>query len=592
MLGAAVPPFAAAGRPPLASGALSFLWHYVKARPAAFLGAAAMILGAAGCAVAVQYAMKLIVDAMAAGDHSAVWWSLGLFLGLIAGENVLWRIGGWMACHVIVDTGARIRLDLFEHLCGHPAQYFAGNLAGALGGRLTGTAGSFGSIATALMWKIAPPVVDFIGAIVIFAIIDSATAAALVAAAGVAAVAVGRFGGRGKPLHMAYAEEANQVGGDLIDTVANVWAVMAFSARGRELRRLEQRFHRETAAQKRSWLYLEKTRALHDGALCVLAGAMLGWVILLWTRGAVTPGDVVVVSALTFRILHGSRDVAFALVGTTQDLAQIGETLRVIGREHAITEAPDAIAASSGAGDIVIDHLRFAYPDGHEVFRDLCLHIPAGQRLGVIGPSGAGKSTLIKLLLRFEEPQSGRISIDGRDIRLMTLDSLRNLIAVVPQELALFHRTIGENIRYGRPDATDEELVKAGELAQCGSFVTSLPDGYGTPVGDRGASLSGGQRQRVAIARAILRHSSILILDEATSALDRRSESAVRLALAEVMRERTVIAIAHDLESLAGFDRLIELDAGGIVRDGFYGDFVPRPGAANNSARSHNVPRP
>ncbi|MGK9171021.1 hypothetical protein KXR53_32295 [Inquilinus limosus] len=309
-----------------------------------------MRLAAAGCAFAVQYAMKLVVDAMVAGDHSVVWWSLGAFLALIAGENVLWRVGGWVACHVIVDTGVRIRLDLLDHLCGHAAQYFTRNLAGTLGGRLTVTAGAFGGIATALMWKIAPPVVDFAGAVVIFATIDGAIAAALVAAAGLAALAVGRFGGRGKPRHMAYAEEANHVGGDLINTIANVWAVMAFSACNRELRRLELRFRSEAGTQKRNWLYLEKTRALDDGALCLLAGAMLAWIILLWSRGAVTPGDVVVVSALTFRIPHGSRDVAFALVGTAQDLAQIAETLRVIGRDHAITEARHVAEASPGRG--------------------------------------------------------------------------------------------------------------------------------------------------------------------------------------------------------------------------------------------------
>jgi ATP-binding cassette subfamily B protein len=300
---------------------------------------------------------------------------------------------------------------------------------------------------------------------------------------------------------------------------------------------------------------------------------MLAWVILLWSRGAVTPGDVVVVSALTFRILHGSRDVAFALVGTTQDLALIAETLRVIGRDHAITEAPDAVAVPPRAGEIVIDRVCFAYPNSHVVFRDFSLHIPPGQRLGVIGPSGAGKSTLIKLLLRFEEAQSGRILVDGRDTRDMTLDSLRDLMAVVPQDVALFHRTIGENIRYGRPDATDREVAEAGRLAQCEGFAMALPDGYDTPVGDRGVALSGGQRQRVAIARAILRQPPILILDEATSALVRKSETSVRLALAEVMGGRTVVAIAHDLESLYGVDRLIELDRGGIMRDGSYRDF-------------------
>jgi ATP-binding cassette subfamily B protein len=529
-----------------------------------------LVVAAAASSVGVQVGMKLLVDGMAGPERhvGAVWYPLALFIGLIAIENALWRCGSWLGCRTIVGIGVDIRLDLFEHLAGHPMRYFADHFAGSLGNRITSTAGAVGALISTLTWNIVPPCTDFIGAVIIFTTIDWRMAAALTAFVGLAASGVALFGERGRSLHRAFAEQGSYVGGELVDVVSNIWAVKAFSARARERARLADKFAVEAQAQRQSWMYLEKTRVLHDVCLWGMAGSMLLWAVFLWSSGQVTPGDVVVVSALTFRILHGSRDLAFAFVGMTQHVGFIAETLRVIGQPHGVSDVPQAGPLNNIGGSIAFEDVSFGYADGRRVFEHFTLRIPAGQRIGVVGPSGAGKSTLVGLVQRLEDVQKGCVLIDGQCVTGVTQDSLRAAIAVVPQEISLFHRSVMENIRYGRPDASDEELVAAARYAYCDEFIRALPSGYNTLVGERGIKLSGGQRQRIGIARAFLRDAPIIILDEATSALDSESEREIQRALADLMRGRTVLAVAHRLSTLSSFDRIIVLVDGRIVEDG------------------------
>lgn len=280
----------------------------------------------------------------------------------------------------------------------------------------------------------------------------------------------------------------------------------------------------------------------------------------------ITPGDVVMVSALTFRILHGSRDLALALVDTSQQLGVISETLRIIVQPHALSDVPETLHESHG--NIRFIDASYTYADGRSALKQLFVDIPAGQRVGIVGPSGAGESTFIKLLQRLDDVRTGVILIDDRDIRSVSQDSLRRQIAVVPQEPALFNRTIYENIAYGQPDATEAEIIDAARHAYCDAFIRALPKGYDTVVGERGGKLSGGQRQRLGIARAFLKNAPILILDEATSALDSESEAQIQLALDDLMQGRTVLAVAHRLSTVARFDRILVLQDGELVEDG------------------------
>jgi ABC-type multidrug transport system fused ATPase/permease subunit len=302
-------------RPPFFSGPLAFVLHYVRTAARGTSPASwTMVLGAAGCAIAVQYVMKLLVDAMAGPrDGSAAWTALAIFIGLISIESLLWRVSGWLGCRTTVGAGVQMRLDLFDYLNGQPMRYFADNLAGSLGQRLTATAGNFGALTNTMVWRILPPCVDFVGALIIFALVDTGMMLALAAAVVVILTGLILFGERGRPLHRTYAGKANDVAGDLVDVISNMWAVKAFSARGREQARLAALFDGEARAQRASWMYTEKARMIHDIGLWLMAGAMLAWAVHAWSRGRISPGDVVVVSALTFRILHGSRDLALAL---------------------------------------------------------------------------------------------------------------------------------------------------------------------------------------------------------------------------------------------------------------------------------------
>jgi ATP-binding cassette subfamily B protein len=547
---------------------MAFLLHYVRRRPWHFGGMFLLIIGAGGCAVAVQYGMKLLVDAMATNDrqHADVWFPLGVFIGLIVVENLFWRLGGWLGCRTVVASCVDVRVDLFRYLTGHPMRYFRQYFAGALGNRISATGQAAGALYGGFAWKIMPPCVDFIGAVIVLFTVHWQMAWALIGFVAVVAALIVSFGIRGREKHQRFAAQAARVGGELVDVVSNVWTIKAFSARDREAERLAEQIGLEARAQRRSWMYLEKARVIHDICLSLMAGGMLVWAIQLWIAGSVTAGDVVMVSALTFRILHGSRDLALALVDATQQLAAIQDTLRIIVQPHALGD-PDTQLALSG-GDIEFRDVSFSYLNGRRVFDHFQLHIPAGQKVGIVGPSGSGKTTLLGLIQRLDDVRGGCVLIDGQDISEVSQDSLHDWMAVVPQETALFNRSIRENIRYGRPDASDEEVVAAARHAYCDAFIRELPQGYDTPVGERGVMLSGGQRQRLGIARAFVKDAPILILDEATSALDTRSEAEIQAALAHLMQGRTVVAVAHRLSTLSRFDRIVVLEGGRIVEDG------------------------
>ena len=556
-----------------------FIRHYVRRRGPQFGALALMVIGAGACAVGVQYVLKLLVDAMAGpGNPSAAWTALLIFAALIAFESVLWRMSGWLGCRMTVGVGVDVRLDLFSYLSGQPMRYFAENLAGSLGQRITTTAGNFGLLINTVVWKVLPPCVDFVGALVIFATVDWRLAAALAASVTLVTIGLIRFGESGRGLHRTYAGHANAAGGDLIDAISNMWAIKAFSARARERSRLRGHLETEAKAQRASWMYTEKARVLHDVALWLISGGVLAWCVHLWTAGRITPGDVVVVSALTFRMLHGSRDTALSLVDMVQQFGYIEETLRIIGQPQTVCDAPGAPHILAPRGAVAFRNVSFAYGEGRDAVHDLDFEIPAGQKVGIVGPSGAGKSTCINLLQRLYDVQKGAILIDGQPVTAIAQDSLRAALAVVPQEITLFHRTVAENIRFARPDATNEEVYAAARAAHCDGFIRRFPHGYDTVVGERGAKLSGGQRQRIGIARAFLKRAPIIILDEATSALDTESEMEIQRALVHLMRDRTVIAVAHRLSTLSVFERILVMKGGRIVEDGTTSELRRRGG--------------
>jgi ATP-binding cassette subfamily B protein len=423
-----------------------------------------------------------------------------------------------------------------------------------------------------------PPCIATIGAIVVVLTVSPPMAGVLIVIAAVLIVMLFHLADAGKPLHHNFADKAAAVDGEMVDVITNMPLVRSFCGLGREHSRFDETVGHEMAARQRSLIYLEKLRLLHAVITILLTIGLLAWAILLWQRGAATTGDVVLICTLGIAILHATRDLAVALVDVTQHMARLSEALATLLIPHELRDHPEAAPLVERGTDMIFENISFHYPDGRQVFTDLSLHIESGQRVGLVGPSGSGKSTLFGLLQRFYDVQAGRILIHGQDISRVTQESVRAAISVVPQDISLLHRSVMENIRYGRPDASDEEVLEAAAAAKCDDFIDALPEGFSTIVGDRGVKLSGGQRQRIAIGRAFLKDAPILLLDEATSALDVESEEMIRDALGRLMRGRTVIAIAHSLPTLRSFDRIVMLQGGHVVQDGDPDELMQRDG--------------
>ncbi|HYZ40738.1 MAG TPA: ABC transporter transmembrane domain-containing protein, partial [Stellaceae bacterium] len=337
--GAGAPPPGAATFP---RRPLAFLWHYIKRRPLLHLAAALSVIGAASFASASQYGLKLIVDAMAAGpEHAAkVWVALAVFAALVGGESILWRCGGWVGWRAMLADKAEAKLDLFNHLSGHCGRYFSDRLGGALAGRISGTGDALHQVFTIVLFTVAPVCADFCAALVMLATVEWHLVAVLGAFVLLTAVALARLSHRGAPRHRLHADRAAEVGGELVDVLSNIWVVKAFSTRARERGRFEQLLKTEESAHRDSLMYIERLRVVHDLAVWLMAAGMLAWTLVLWSHGQVSPGDVILTVAIAFRILHGSRDLAFGLVNASQFVARIADAIQVIGEDHSVVDHP------------------------------------------------------------------------------------------------------------------------------------------------------------------------------------------------------------------------------------------------------------
>jgi ATP-binding cassette, subfamily B, bacterial len=547
----------------------AFIGRYLRRRRFAHLAILIAVVGAVSCSVATQYGVKFLIDTLAQGPKAAnIIAPFAVLAILISADNLLWRLACWIGSFTFVAVSGDLRRELFRHLTGHAPNYFLSRLPGTLTSRITATSNAVFTIENMFVCNVLPPCIATLGAIIVVLTVSPAMAGVLVVIAAILIVALFHLADAGKPLHHNFADKAAAVDGEMVDVIANMPLVRAFCGLGREHRRFDKTVGHEMKARQRSLFYLERLRLLHAVISVLLTIGLLAWAILLWHRGAATTGDVVLICTLGIAILHATRDLAVALVDVTQHMARLAEALATLLIPHELRDHPEAEALVNRGADVVFDNVSFRYPDGREVFTGLNLHIESGQRVGLVGPSGSGKSTLFGLMQRFYDVQEGRISIHGQDIARVTQESVRAAISVVPQDISLLHRSVMENIRYGRPDASDAEVLAAAAAARCDEFIAKLPEGLSTIVGDRGVKLSGGQRQRIAIGRAFLKDASILLLDEATSALDVESEEMIRDALERLMRGRTVVAIAHSLPTLRSFDRIVVLQDGRVVEDG------------------------
>lgn len=386
-----------------------------------------------------------------------------------------------------------------------------------------------------------------------------------------------------KKIAMVQADARSLMTGRIVDSYTNIVTLKLFSHSNREsayIRDGMSEFLNTVHPQMRLVTKLNICLWALNMSL-VFSTAALG--IYLWLNGSITPGAIAIVMSLAIRLTSMSHWILWEISGLFENIGTVQDGINTLSVPSKVNDKPNAIALNVNRGDIIFDSVNFSYNTNEAVFENLDLQIPAGEKVGIVGRSGAGKSSLVSLLLRFYDIQSGAITIDGHNIEGVRQESLRSNIAMVTQDTSLLHRSVRENIMFGRPEATEEEMVVAAKKAQAHDFILSLRDnvgrrGYDAHVGERGVTLSGGQRQRIAIARVLLKDAPILVLDEATSALDSEVEAAIQLSLYQLMEGKTVIAIAHRLSTIAAMDRLIVFDEGKIIEQGTHQELLRKNG--------------
>src|ERR1700683_2202322 len=429
---------------------LSFIFSYVRRRPISHAVILTAVLCAVACSVGSQYGVKFLVDTPSRGVTADVWTAFIALGALIAADNLLWRLASWIGNYAFVAVTGDLRRDLFRHLTGHPPSYFAERLPGTLTSRVTATSNAVFTAENMFVWNVLPPCAATVAAIALVRTISLPMAAGLTLVAGIMVTIMFRLAAAGRPLHHDFAKKAATVDGEMSDVVTNMPLVRAFGGFFRDHRRFDATVGRELEARRRSLLYLEKLRVFHALVTIVLALGLLAWAIMLWQRGAATTGDVVLACTLGLSVLHATRDLAVALVDVTQHIARLSEAVATWLVPHELRDHPAARPLVKRAARVEFNDITFRYPDGQTVFEGLNLELEPGRRVGLVGPSGGGKSTLFALLQRLYDPQGGRILIDGQEVALVTQESLRDAIAVVPQDISMFHRSLIENVRYGR----------------------------------------------------------------------------------------------------------------------------------------------
>ncbi len=527
--------------------------------------------------------MKQFFNILVAGSTSpAAIHSLLMLVVVIGFISVLSWIFRRMQMYGIINFESLAMTDLydsaFDYLIGHSYQFFISHFSGTLTRRVSKYASAFESLMDSIMMEFFPMAVFVVGAVGIL-FLRNHTLGIVLGVWVVIFIAFQIYTARLKqPLRVARSEADSKLVGVLSDDVSNQNTIALFSGGIYEHRLFAEVVEHWRAATMHSWNTDEMIWTIQDALIVGINIAVLWGTLILWQRGLFTVGDFVLVQSYLLGLFNQLTSINRNMRRCYDAIADASEMIEIIKMPHDVVDVPGAAKLAVHDGKIVFDNVGFSYPNGQPALTRFDLTIAGGEKLAFVGPSGAGKTTITKLLLRFYDVTDGAIKIDGQNIATVTQDSLRNAIAFVPQEPILFHRTLMENIRYGRRDATDDEVFAAAHAAHCDKFISSLSEGYNTLVGERGVKLSGGERQRVAIARAILKNAPILVLDEATSSLDSESEALIQDALQTLMQDKTTIVIAHRLSTIMKMDRIVVIEDGGIAAEGSHHELLKQGG--------------
>jgi ATP-binding cassette subfamily B multidrug efflux pump len=565
-----------------------FLW-WCSQGGRRYLLATSILTAGIGAFEALLFSMMGgIVDWLAKVEPARLWLEHGRALALLGA--VLVASLALVALQSVIKQQTlfgnfpmRLRWNFHRLMLGQSMGFFQDEFAGRIATKVMQTA-----LAVRDTWLIVSEllvfvVIYFVTMLAVLGHFDALLLVPFVAWVALYVVALRHFVPRLGRIAREQADARSMMTGRITDAYTNIATVKLFSHARREAsfaRSAMQEFLATVHVQMRLVTGFEiVNHALGMGLVAAAAGSTL-W---LWTKGEIGVGAVAAATAMALRLNGISHWVMWEMATLFEHIGTVQDGINTIARVHKVVDARDAAPLAVTRGDIRFERVRFAYGGAHDVIDDLALHIRPGEKIGLVGRSGAGKSTIVNLLLRFYDVEGGRILIDGQDIARATQDSLRAQIGMVTQDTSLLHRSVRDNIVYGRPDATDADMIAAARRAEADEFVAQLTDpkgrrGYDAHVGERGVKLSGGQRQRIAIARVMLKDAPILLLDEATSALDSEVEAAIQRSLYRLMEGKTVVAIAHRLSTIAAMDRLVVLERGRIVEEGDHASLLARGG--------------
>lgn len=566
-----------------------FLWDYSQPFKRLFLITAIMSVVVAVMEIWLISYMGRLVDlltgsdpAQFVGDHGWELLAVALFIlflrPILHGFDVALLNNG-----ILVNFGTLIRWRAHRHVLRQSVGWFENDFAGRIANRIMQAPPAAGDAVFQVFDAITFSLAYLVGAAILLADADLRLVIPLLVWFVLYGFLVRWTMIRVGPASKASSDARSMTTGRVVDSYTNIHSVKLFAHHDSEISYAKEAIEhtrRTFAAEMRIYTIMDVMLTALNGFLVV---AVVGWAVWLWMQGTASVGIVAAATALTLRLNAMTGWIMWALSTFFRSLGVVSEGMETIAQPITLTDAPGAKPLTLTRGEVRLDKLRHHYGRGSGGLQNVTLTIRAGEKVGLIGRSGAGKSTLVKLLLRFYDPEGGQVLIDGQDITKVTQDSLRSHIGMVQQDSSLLHRSVRDNILYGRPDASEADMLQAAKRAEAHDFILDLEDpqgrkGYDAHVGERGVKLSGGQRQRVSLARVILKDAPILVLDEATSALDSEVEAAIQDTLYGVMEGKTVIAIAHRLSTIAHMDRIVVLDDGHIVESGTHEQLLAQNG--------------
>lgn len=560
----------------------SFVWHFLQPykRMVAIYVCIALLAGCWGPFNSML--IKYMINILSSSHHESIalltWPAILLVLNFIVFDNFTWRSIGYLNYKFQPVIKNKIISETFKFVLGSSHQFFHDNLSGRLSSQINTLADNIERIlhrisadfirgfsllliALASMYYVNP---TFFYTLILWFFAFSSFSIVM--------------SKRLVNLSDRHTDSESVISGQLVDSITNVSNVRIFARRFYEVLRLENFLLITKKTFQKKEIFLVTLHSIQGALIASMLGFMVYFLIRLYGSHQVSIGDFALILGLSMEVAHITWYTMSQVDEFHQAVGKCKQSLACLIVSQDIKDKKDTQNLFVTKGKVTFEGVKFHYKDTEPLFQNKSVTIEAGQKVGLVGYSGGGKSTFVNLILRLYDVTDGCILIDGQDIRDITQDSLRSNIAMIPQDPSLFHRTLMENIRYGRIEATDEEVIEAAKKSHAHEFISKLPLGYASPVGERGVKLSGGQRQRIAIARAILKNAPILILDEATSQLDSVTEGLIQESLWQLMQDKTTIVIAHRLSTLLHMDRIIVFDQGKIVEDGTHTELLTRNG--------------